>query len=631
MTPGTNLLLVGSLPPQPSHAALLTQTIADLLVSNGINVTCLIDELAPPPPEGLSCTVIRPFMPDFLDGAYDNWPRLYVVGGDGGSLMALEMLHASPGPVVLAEDSVFSLTEAWLQETDAGDKSFYEWLAKTQGKDGETLARSILMHRRTSSAIGKEVSAVDLLCAPATHIFTIGQHHLPPLHEHGVTSLEPFYPLATLPDRGTNDAPPPPAQDLKILVIGMGKENASLLSKAIDELAESTSISISFQSRFAQNIDAMIADADVVAILDGQHAVFCPYVHTAIAGNKAIIHAGQRWTSIFPLGSTLMVDHPHAVHQLAMTFAALSRADGLLTALTEKMTIDINQASQCGADWSSALMAAAKKATTINHPTLSKLPDIAGQPTQIDQTSITPNTDSTVALVGAVPARPILEKLIPTLDIKTCPRFMTSTLASKLSEVMNQPRSILTSQMGFEASLVSETAAPPHPNADTKVRPWPEIRQGLRAAQTGVAFGCQIEGLSPAPTGKGMASIRWSFYPPAPKDHRPTSQKLGRETGYDEATGVYWVYSGARKTLQILVFTGSPGELVVSSPGSNMLVISDKSQTGLFGGQDRSTLSIAAHGVGHFQVAVAPNESGYLGDLMKILADQGLLLEWSPL
>lgn len=625
MTTQANMLLVGALPPEPSHAALLTQAIADLLATNGIEVTCMIDCIAPPPVESISHTIIRPSTPEFLQGDYDDSPRLYVLGGDGGSLMALEMLHASPGPVLLAEDSLFSLVEAWLQHVEDPDHALHHWLSNVHGTAGETLARSIFQHRRTSASIGDEIAALDMLLAPATHIFTLGQHYGPSAPKAATTIMEAFYPVATIPDRKEDHTLPKTDGKLRILVIGLDTEYQCILAKKLVEMVGGPDISISFTGRFAHNVHDMVLGADVVAILDGQEITYCPHAHKAITNSKAIVHASQKWSSVFPLGATLMVDHPNATDQLAMVFAALARTKGLLAALVEKAAIDVSRVSQGEAYWSNQLLSAAKTASAISHPTTLKLDCPTGHWGNEDDTAITTNLKSAVALIGAVPAQPILARLLPNIKPDSCPRFITPELASTLAAVMDQPRSKLVNQMGFEASLVSATATLPSMDVDRKVRPWHIIQRGMRRAETGITFGCRVEGLSPAPYNNTTLSTCWSFHPPHPKD-----PQTGIETGYDTAAGVYWVYDGARRALRLLVFTGTAGSLELSSTGKAKFVISDQSQTTLIGGGEKSKLGVAAHGVACIHMAAAPDESGHVNDLMKTLAEQGLYLEWSP-
>ncbi len=626
MTEVTNLLLVGSLPPQPSHAALLTQLIAELVSSNGTNVTCLIDDLAPPPAKGPAYDVIRPFTPDFRAGKYDNWPRLYVIGGDGGSLMTLKMLHASPGPAILAEYSLFPLVSPWLQQTADHDQTLYNWLTSAFDQEGATLARGIVRHRRNSTAIGGEVSGVDLLLAPATNVITVGDHLASSGEQSSATIIDPLGPASRTPLDKSEAESFEPRKKLKALVIGSSEQQKEDLSQKTSSSAFGANLSVTCANRFSRNLHSLITDADAVAILDGQQTPFCPHAHRAMTSGKAVICAGQKWSNAYPAGSFLPINHPDAVDQLAMTLGALASTDGLFDALLENAAAPLPPGRGQQFNWYETLLDASATATPISHPETPKLHNLIEKHKGTHQPEPMPDAGNVLALVGAVPAKPILEKQFSDLRYQSCPRFMTPELAATLSALMDRPQSRLLDDMGFEASLVAATRSLPNTYPDKKIRSWRGIQRGLRRAETGVTFGCSVEGLSPAPSATGLPSIGWEFRTIFPID-KPTPIN----SGYDARAGVYWVFDSACNALCLLLFTGGAGNLALTPSGTTPLVVSDRSMTTVISDRKPVTLSIADHGIAYFKLAAAPDETGNSVELMKTLAEQGLYLEWSAL
>lgn len=622
MNSGQKLLLVGSLPPQPSNAALTTRALAQAACRCGINVAVLIDVLAPPPLTDMGFTVLRPFDPQVRAGDFDNWPRLYVVGNKGDSMPVLKMLHTAPGAVIIADTTLFPLALPWLHAAENFNQALHEWLEDSLGPDGAILARSITHHRRFSNAIGVEVTAFDLLLSPATRVLALHKPQEIQLEAEGLKTQLLGPPICE-PGKKTNHDIPATPDRLTVLITGLHDDDIKKLSEGLQEAHVSNRISILTANRFADDVELMIDKADAVVLLDGEDTIFCPHAVRAAAMGKPVVHAHQPWTTILPSGSALPVEGPQALNQLILALTALVTVEGLagsMVANTRKSEWD----KRAEPAWCQTLLEAAATAEPLEPAVKTEVPQPVAAATSAAATPGPAHPITGIwALIGAVPANPILHNALPGLDIDACPRFMTPELAALAAGAMEEPFSRLIDHMGFEAPLIKTRSEFTRPDIDRKTRSWDHVADGLLHADKALTFGCTIDNAAGQPTIAPDTPTEWLFRIPQSALDDPRLDK-----GFEPDSGVYWTYDPVCSTLKWIVFTGGKGQLLISSPGPAKFIITDDSQTLVSGGDLETAFSVGTHGVAVFKTAAMPLASGRSADLLKMLADTGLLLKW---
>ena len=586
-----------------------------------IEVTCLIDALAPPPASDLPYSVVRPFDMFVQSGKADHWPRLFVVGDGGDSLPIIEALHAAPGAVITATHSLFGIALPWLQTSPDFPGNLMKWLSNKFGNPGAVVANAYINHRRSNAALGEEIPAFDLLLKSATGHLTFG-----PLQTTRMTAagFDPIEILAastvvqTSADR-TGHSP------LHVSVIGANAEIVKAASQALNSSAASRRLHLTFLDRYSADCAQEILTSDAIAILDGHNAVSCPHFNLAAANSIPVMTAGQHWTSALPPSAHIRLDYPATAVSLVHAIAAMVAVDGLFAGLATGLKASCLPGQQ-GDVWAATVLRAAatarpaKLAETYPLAQVSE-PALYVKPSQSDSD----NPGGIFALIGAVPAPPILRHFYPEIDRAASPRFMTPEAALTAANFMQLPAAQLQDRMGFEAPLIaSEQNGPITQSFSKKTQRWTDVQPGLRRAREALTFGCNISGAGQAMPVTGQATWPFAVAPEITENPMVTS-------AYDAESGIYWSYDPVRGALKCLILTGGAGHLGFHTGGETSFVVTDLSSTQTVSRQTDGRFTISVRGLGLFKIAVLPSSENSDLDMMKSLAQGSLHLKWSYL
>lgn len=613
------LLIVGSLPPTQSHAALLTHSIATAAANCDIEVVCLIDALAPPPEDELPYQVVRPFDAFIQRGNADNWPRLFVVGGGGDSLPVIESLNKAPGAVITATNSLFDLTLHWLQTTPDYSGNLAVWLTDKYGKPGMVIADACINHRRTSDHLGEEIPAFDLLLEKATSHLALGPLQADRMIDAGCEPIE----IGSTPAEPQQTDHPASNSLFRVLVIGADTKTIKSVSQSTATSALSQQLRLRFLNRYSKECREAILSSDAVAILDAHDSAECPHFNLAVNNCVPLITAGQRWTDIIPANGHIRLDRPVHAAALLHAIAAVAIVDGLSTGLAKALSPS-GTSEQKRRTWATALLDASATAVPASltkvYPMVPLVePVLHMEPSPLD--AIQPR--GIYALIGAVPPPHILEHFYPELDVDACPRFMTPKVAVAAASFMQIPASRLQDRMGYEAPLIAtEQTAPKADTGGRKLRQWVDVQQGLRRANNALVFGCTVVGATQASRPEGTVTWPLITVPDIGNDPAITS-------AFDTGSGIYWSYDPVRGALKFILLTGGAGQLEFQTTSDESFVITNISSTQIVNRQTNQSFAVTDEGLGMFKVALLPSDKNSDNDMLKSLAQNSLHLKWS--
>lgn len=614
MTAPRQILLVGSLPPATSNAAVLTAAVAASLAEEGVDVAIMIDALAPPPDHTLTIPVLRPFSEPVREGQYQDWPRLYIVGSGPDSLPVLRQMERAPGPVLCADESLFPLVLPWLEGREDRDETLTHWLAEHYGDAGRTLAQGICVHRRYSKDIGREIPAFDLLLQKATTCLALSPQQELSLRQAGRETVA-VNPLAAAVCSPVRPAAMPDAST--VLVIGAVGDHQPALEGI---LREATRSSTEFSCRYSTASGDRIAAADVVLILDGHEAAYCPLAVKTIGLSKPLICADQAWANHLPKGAVLPVSHAEAHRELAVAVGALMRQTGLREAIGAPAN-DVPIQKPETTSWSDDILKAASGAEPLALAPSLRPPLAVSEPSGI---AAADRIDGAWALIGAVPAPAILQQRFPDLALDVSPRFLSPELAIYLAELTGEPLLCIHDYLGFEAPFIETASQTDLPGAGRKARTWPQVRADLLQAQNALTFGCSVDKAASSPPAN-LRPVEWSFHIPLAAVPDPHFNKM-----FDAESGVFWRYDRTSQTLTLLLLVGSSGSLALTCDAAHPLIATDDQSTRVLSVDGPAEFQIQDHGVAIFRLALCPDPGGRADPMIKTLAETGLRLKWSP-
>ncbi len=620
MTSPDTLLIVGSLPPAACNGARLTEATARAFLSAGIEVAVLIDALAPPPSDDLGLKVMRPFDEQIQNGSFDTWPRLYVAGNGAPSLSTIRMLQDYPGAVVVADNSLYDIALMVFETSVNQDTAIENWLAGTAGQDGNTLARSLTHHRRRSKEIGHEISGYDACLSAATAHVALSGLQGTALADAGFSPVfagpPPFD--ATIRHSTPWDAGNP------LQLLAFGREPSSQ-NELLSHLAPADMINVSFSMRHAESARTALEASDVIIIMDGFDLPFCPLALASLAMGKTVVCANQAWSADLPPGCVLPVSHNRATAELALAVQALAQNADLRSALAESYRnfSTSEQNDQQAQKWCNTVLEAASSAKRMRSLQSILPPDMSFKS---PMATAAQSMSGIRALIGSAPAPAILAQQFPDLDKEHCPKFLTPELAEFLAAFMEEPVLRIPEMLGFEEPLI--LGDPNSSMADTriKVADWNSIQPALLQARDALAFGCNVDGVQAAHAVTSKKPISWLFRLPENAFADPGCDSL-----FEEEAGIFCKLDRTRRILTLVCFTGTAGTLSMSVQTSHTLVATDNTTTVFLHNNRAQPFKIGNHGVVAVKITASPAPSGEPIDLTKTLAEEGLLLEWSPL
>lgn len=612
------ILIIGSLPPFRTAAAALGLHLTDLLCDQ-YDIQFVIDDLAPPVPGDLAFPIMR------LNDLKQEWEtfedhvRLYVVGEEGDSLFALDLLAQLPGLVIPASQTLFPLVESICKLRGGWPDNYWQWLANACGPAAEPLYTARIHDRRYSETQKLETPAFDILLEGASGVIAASPSSKVSLKASGI---DPILTLPQLPGPVTSTTEPDQNTILYVceqaLTARYIQYNMSLYP-ALKQIRHQTVHPAS------RHLTAAIEAADTVVILDREHDSTSTALATALAQGKAIVTAGQAWASHLPTDSHLAIAHSKAFDTLAVTLGALYTVPGLQQSLQEAANAFHAQQGKAAwegltqcinateiADGSPGGPAASKPAEPETTPTAAPLP------TKLE----------TAALIGAVPPPAILRAILPYLDLGRCPRFATAELAQRLVSITKDHPAKLLGKMGYEAPLIQCTQ-PELPSHRAPV-PLADILHGLHA-EHGITFACDVDGAIP---GRELLHGVTS----APRLHFriafDETDRRAADHGYLGESGLFWHHDNVRHSMQCILLVGlrnTSFRLSAAAADTSFMVATGHASS-VIGGAATAQVQSDNLGVLDFRIAALdPVEATPLGsiELRKLLAESGLILEWS--
>ena len=626
------LLMVGSLPPFESAAAALCLHTANAL-SQHFEITCVIDDLAPPAPAELGFSTIR--FRELVAGVdtYQVMPRLFIIGDEGDSLFALELLEQAPGIVVPASLSLHNLAEPVCRAKNSWPDAYWRWLHENWPDAAATLFSARVFHRRQSSAQGLETPAFDLLLEHASALVAPSERAATALTASG---LEPDLTLPFAP--AAPQVPEPKAGPAKtILFIG---QHSGLAAQVADQLAPlpiASGISCQVSNMTDQALVNKIAQADTVVFADNSDDAACPAFSIALALGKAIITAGQPWTAGLPADCRLDADAPGSVEKVIAAIGALATLNGWKEIIERQALTTFSQE-----DPTAALVRLIKQvepgsigaiADKAHRPTLPK--EASAQLAVSDGPAFEPppitEETSSVALVGAVPPAGILGTVLPSLDIANCPRFATPALAGRLANIARDDPATLLARMGFEAPIVAAEGDLPECHRDPVA--LANLMPGLKAARAAAAFSCKVAGAI-----DGASLLRHHLETVGGKTELAIAIEYvdkGINTvrqGFLASSGLFWSHDEIRHTAQCIAMVGAGANLRLRAGSDCAYMVANADNSCLIDEDQSALLQADELGLVDFRLlALDPQKKTPLQseDLRKQLAESGLILEWS--
>lgn len=614
MTARKAIAIFGSLPPFRSAAAALGLSTAEALALDN-DVTFVIDDLAPAPPADLAFDVIRfrDLCANWQD--YASFSRLYIPGSEGDSLFPLEILRRAPGTVMPATLSLFPLAESTCRAAGLWPDTYWQWLKDSTGNHAKTLYAARHHHRRESAAQATVTPALDLLLSPATALVATSPAMARMMAASG---LKPDLVLSLPPvarRQSKNGSEGPVALYITDEAAAAQTCRTSLSVFKAFEDASHRSIHPA-----ARHLAAAIAEADVVAFLNGHGDACSPGLAAAFQLGKAVITAGQPWAQHLPNGSHISLPHGKAYDALATSAAALMGQEGLANHLAG------NQA----ADGGTTALSACLQASDIPEADLS-VP--APQSREAEPDASAPAVAEgtvTAALIGAVPPPAVLRELLPKLDSDRCPRFCTPALANRLAHLTGEHPASLLARIGYEAPLIEDAGMPAEAHRPPVA--FESLKEGLKA-KNAISFGCSVPGSANGDSllnGAGVApklALRIAY---DEKDRNAPTQ------GFLPECGLFWNHDTVRHALQCVIVVGQRQgayRLMAGTADTCYMVAGQDVSTAISGGT-AAALTSDSLGLLEFRLMAMEGPAGTplsSEDLRKQLAEAGLILEWSAL
>lgn len=613
------IMLIGSLPPTRSHAAVCMDMLAHSLSESGFSVTCLIDTLAPSPSSAATYkTERRNQLSDST--ALREMPRLFVAGNGGDSLFVFEMMQSATGGTIITDQSLLPLAPAIAEISGHSSKELIAWFEDKYHAAGRLAAQAAYTHRRISNQLPHTVNAYGFALNNIQFLIALSENQKETFgaidNQAEVLSAE----LLSTPLR-------PAAISLQsFAIVGASKELQAEVTTNIEAGPLNDRVGMLWLDRFLPDCMNRLKDADAIIILDAQDAAICPLFLSAVSSGKLALDVGQHWAGEHSTGASLPTLTPHPSSVLH-AIAALHTIDGLADRLIklQAQAVEKNGIAGLTADSLYELALEASKNTPLKSdiltPLLSEVTNngeskVVGERGKIADGSI---------LVGAVPIRPILKQQYPDLDPDTCPNFIERATLAAAAEFTSEHPENLAAKMGFEAPIWSATAP------DN----WASVRSGLINDSSGFIWGGHVsaemaEQHHLALAHAGALTATWDFQLSEVETSLPPL-KTGAVSGFLPSVDTYWRYDTLRKTLKLCFLTGGEGSLEVRSKGEDALLMYDAVHQNLAETSAREPVEVkvAHHGLAIIELAALRSNTSQPHHLLQQMSETGLSFIWS--
>lgn len=627
------LVLIGALPPCSSEAAIATVQIA-ISLKDVFSITIVIADSAPPASDfahthGLPCLHLRNFLKDFPN--YETHQRLFILGDSHDSLFAVELYQDAPGPVVATSGTLGRLLRVYCEAQADWPENYAALLDHSFGERGAVIANGLVQHRRLSTQL-------DSLFGTAREATQMSEGIIPFLATSDLLDKSTLSSLCHSRHVGDSDR-------LRIRKSFNIEADAILIlfndDGAVPEVIESIdkldmrSPKIRFLriSGVETSLNDIIATADLL-LIPGHHTLIPAITAIAAAHEKPIILSRSPGARVLTEDSCIRVSSSDALHQITAAVMALSKDETLRTWYGSNLAQSMAAHHKEESDTGLIKRLKASPAPANIAPASSHVREIAPAATGLGDDKLQEGPPRSVALIGAVPPRPLVERLFPEVDWESSPRFATSGIAKMLCAESLQFASNKLALLGYDSPLI-ETASEEDAKEQTapigfRTRSWRSIRSELKATTEALAFGCTVTGACSADVLLGNQSINdyqlsLTFSYGVEKPDAVVSR-------YDENCGLFWQIDPVRHMASCLLVAGMRGNYRLRlTEGDNLFVVSDAVQTSLLQKDVYAHLQSDDHGVLSFQIS-AIDPSNYMAleseILSKTLADSDLILEW---
>ena len=613
------VLIFGCLPPSGTPGAALLVHIA-LALSGECNVTVVIADTAPPPTAfgaPSEITIIRERDLYAKPGPFENHKRLFILGNNAENLFALALYKRFPGLVILSEGHMNGLFQLDMQCSPQWPTNYTTWLTSSLGDAGETIAQAMTLHRRISHGITPEYYADSIDTVKASDQFSLPNA----LIAQSATSIDRSAIRRQL--------------GLSQTEVVVAATTSATVAKARQSLAAlDLNIHLLNLSGAEDDLDQFIACSDVVLVA-AEEAICPPMMMHALVQKKPIIAVDQPSLWFLEPGTYIDLPHAKALDHMVAAIGALA-TDKELCSWYSAMTGtcgDTVKESASAALLTDALKQSEQEPFLGSHPatpfSLLQSADTDSMPSEKSgsKQQLKAGPPRSVALIGAIPPRTLIEQLFPEVDWDTSPRFATAALSDRLCMDAPLRSANKLAQLGYDTPLISTEPEPGqgalHQNSET----WRTIETRLIATSEALTFGCHIEGTVSADrvmrTGTGKPFVLQL------KFERESDQQLQH---YDQSCGLFWQIDPVREQINCTLIAGLKGRYQVNLTTIDLalMFIDERASTALIAGHPATSVT-DNQGVLSFTLkALSVSDFSPLNSetLIKSLAECDLNLEW---
>lgn len=619
------LLVFGHLPPTTGVTAATVQA-ASLLASD-FRVTVVISDTAPPPTAfnaspAIAIIRVRDLRANL--SSYKLHQRLYVLDDSYLSLFALEIYAEAPGIVWAPGGNISRLIHDHFASQPNWPQNYAAWLVDQLDVEGEIIAHGLVHHRRLSEQLLQELSPLAALETTPTALTDAGAAPSPSATDvHTPPSLVCYGPLPsigfTLDCRAKLGL-----DDDTILVVATDRGAAQQAGETLGTLKVNTTEKLRFVfiDETEENLFTLTAAADIILVTVDTNT--CPpLASAAMAQGKAMITCSQPWVATLPTNCCINTAHSEALHQITAGISAMASDKALRAWYSENLQLFVDKSGvPDGMKLLTERLQTKQSALALTPAPVAPLstkPAAGGK-----NISLAPGGPRSVALIGAVPPRPLLQKLMPEVDWATSPRFATPELATILCGEAPQFAANKLALLGYESLLIANKNSP----QKNEGQRWAGIQQDLKATDEALSFGCSVDGAISADT--LLSAQNDTEYELTLVFRKNESLKILAH--FEEDCGLFWNLDPVRHEINCLLVAGLTGTYQINlKTNGYALLVADTDQTAVVKAEQPIQLTSNNQGVLSFTLVALDNThlTPQTHDILtKTLADCDLSLKW---
>lgn len=612
----TPLLIFGLLPPSKSFAATTTVQTACAL-ADSFSVTIVINDIAPPTDRFQSDTVVSVIRLRDLKAdadSYKDYKRLYILGDTYESLFALELYQQAPGPIMAPDTRITRLLKSYYECQETWPENYATWLTETLHNEGAIIARALVHHGRFAEEIirefpdyGGSVTGIQPITAIIRGKDIIGINSLMSTPQVDAAKRETYRQNHRVSDG-------------EILVLWTEGGAAIKAVETLQALNNNAAKKLRFKqvTQTEEHLAELVTAADILLIT--QDTTECPpMAQLGLALGKAIVTSTQLWAQNLPNNCCIQLPHTGAHHQMVAAIAALAFDHPLRNWYSQN--INQNEAkTHIKAQKERVYKCLEKEQVPLEISPIKKIPKSL---LPRSKKTLNPGPSRSVALIGAVPPKALVNKLFPEVDWETSPRFATAETKAILCADQPSHADNKLALLGYDSPLIKTRGATHESEGET----WPEVRTDLKETAEALCFGCMVEGAISADALIASAKTNYSLHL---LFHASDSLKV--LTHYEESCGMFWRLDPIRHQIDCMMIAGLGGRYRINLETKNhAIMISDSRQSSAITMDKPATLYADSQGILVFTLSSLNHETfapqPYQA-LIKTLAESILNLEW---